>query len=365
MSLFKLLLSRINSQPDIALKRLVGLLLRGLPGGIGKLKQLLRDNQSLKGTILMNQHVMLQEGIPPLTPLWAAFKSKPSLSEDILIEIAAILIQRGASLEWSTSEMGEIKSHYAVALHQKQFFLASFMIHQEIVMGKPVAVSDDVLTTVVSQALAVRLSPDQNSIEGETIDYSMSVAVMLLQLIDENKMEKMRLGGKPVVHFMLHSFAQQVELLARLKYNDIVSQIPDSQGIDTQLLCSEAVASLLKRLWQLLRIAIERGASVVSVSEARFPCCPQASLCDHTVIWQGIKSFATAWVGQWRPQLTVLYHPTFRRAVTTMVIISQKRGFTVYNEASRSKHTYFLGKELSEKIIGYMAEDQSAWVKTL
>lgn len=93
--------------------------------------------------------------------------------------------------------------------------------------------------------------------------------------------------------------------------------------------------------------------------------------CDHSLIWSGMKDFATAWPSQWTRSNHNLFHPKFRAAVQTLVVAANTRGFTVAvggasarsgKQQSPQINQYYLDRGIVERIVKHMAADQAAWV---
>lgn len=228
---------------------------------------------------------------------------------------------------------------------------------------------------------------DEDEIPAELTTPAMLAAAWLIDSCPNGMLARLKPNGAPsVVHALLAAFAEHVEEEAHRKHtaSAALAHIPQPQrSIEEERLKaerSESVARLLHRLWALLQLALAEGSPAVSVDVDSFPMPPQNPICDLDLVWTGVKNFATAWMpGCWTRETHCLYHKNFKDSVQTFVLAASTRGLGSDGGGSggglgdssaplnkgaviKAPKRYVLDSALVERIVGFMATDQKAWV---
>lgn len=194
-------------------------------------------------------------------------------------------------------------------------------------------------------------------------------AAWLIDACPEGMIARLKPTGAPsVVHALLQVFAEHVEDEAHRKHAAVVAlaHIPQPQrSIEENKLNeerSEVVARLLHRLWALLQLALSEGSPAVHAEMDSFPMPPLNPICDLDLVWSGVKNFATAWMPRWTRDNHCIYHQNFKKSVKTFVLAASTRGLGGGSSCSSKGPRYVLDSALVERIVGFMATDQKAWV---
>jgi hypothetical protein len=220
---------------------------------------------------------------------------------------------------------------------------------------------------------------EEDEIPAELSTPAMLAAAWLIDSCPDDMIARLKPNGAPsVVHALLAAFAEHVEEEARRKHTatTALAHLPQPErSYEEEKLKeerSEAVARLLHRLWALLQLALAEGSPAVSAEVDSFPMPPLSPLCDLDLVWFGVKNFATAWMPEWTRDTHCMYHKNFKNSVKEFVLAASVRGLggsggtggVVVKGGSCISKTpgYRLDSALVERIVGFMATDQKAWV---
>lgn len=347
-----------------------------------------------------------------------------SNNPDLQLQLIQLLLKHEAAPLWPLE--ASQKSHYIMALERGRFEAAEAILERGAQLaGEDDGCYGAVMVTVFKAALSVHLLPgseenptlcpisshvvaqkepgeerehaesentdsnssksegkraaadeEANQLPSELSTPAMLAAAWLIESRPEERIARMQPGGAPsVVHAILAAFAEQVEDEARRKHAAASTLVtlpqPQRQFEEEHLKQqrSDAVACLLQRLWALLQLALAAGSPAVSAEVSKFPASPMRPLCDLDLVWSGVKKIATAWMPRWDRDNHCMYHPAFKSAVKAFVLAAS-RGLSVRSRAgeaggSTERRVYILDSSLVERIVGFIATDQKAWVPVI
>ena len=394
---------------------------------LDQLRRLLKANPSLdlNGELMLetNSDSSSKGNALNLALEHPAWVSEPELQ----VQLIKVLLEHGAAPAWPI-ERSE-KAHYVIALEQGAYEAAEAILERGAELaGEDDGCYGAVMVVAFRAALSVHLLPgsDKNSgichtlteiehlkegVEGnegaidENIEHNSSephvdrnsilkggedgqllaelttpamlAATWLIESCTKERVAKLQPGGAPsVVHAILAAFAEHVEEEARRKHAAAatLATLPQPQRhIEEERLKkqrSDAVACLLQRLWALLQIALAAGSPAVSADVETFPAPPLRPLCDLDLVWTGVKNFATGWMPQWNRDNHCMYHPIFKSSVKAFMLATS-RGLSVRSaeqagsSSSCVRKVYTLDSALVERIVGFMAKDQKAWIPVI
>jgi len=214
---------------------------------------------------------------------------------------------------------------------------------------------------------------EEEELPAELSTPAMLAAAWLIDFCPDGMISRLKPNGAPsVVHALLAAFAEQVEDEAHRKHAATLAlaHLPQSERLIQEEVLkserSETVSQLLHRLWALIQLALAEGSPAVPAETDSFPMPPLNHICDLDLVWSGVKNFATAWMPQWTRDAHCMYHNRFKDSVKAFLMASSVRGLDgggrTIKGGSCNKTNHRLDSGLAEKIVGYMATDQKAWV---
>ncbi|KAG7670551.1 hypothetical protein Ndes2526B_g00317 [Nannochloris sp. 'desiccata'] len=224
-------------------------------------------------------------------------------------------------------------------------------------------------------SMAEKIEED-DELPAELSTPAMLAAAWIIDSCPDGMIARLKPNGAPsVVHALLAAFAEQVEEEAHRKHAATVAlaHLPQPErSVQEEALKSErseAVSRLLHRLWALIQLALAEGSPAVPAETDHFPMPPLNPLCDLDLVWSGVKNFATAWMPQWARDTHCMYHKRFKDSANTFVLAASVRGLGgsgggggSIKGGSCNKTNYRLDSALVEKVVGFMAADQKAWI---
>jgi hypothetical protein len=305
-----------------------------------------------------------------------------------------LLLDAGAVPTWP-ADSNEV-CHYALALERGAVAAAEEILQRSVAAATAAAAGDPAavaaaLGEITMPVIRTALFMDENTaaggkrqggdtVEGSAVEASeeevdpaimtdaMGGAAWLIDSAPREVVAALRPGGAAsLVHALLSVFAERVDSEALKKHALSVSLAAADpvQRAAKEAAASErrsaAVATLLRRLWALLQLALESGSPAVDISVNTFPARPPRPLCDLDKIWDGVKPFATAWLSSWTHESHCMFHPAFREGVRAFALAAA-RGL---GGAGGERRAVRLDGALVEKIVGFMSDDQRAWVETI